>query len=312
MRVVSTTRALGCLQIGRVVGGRLGVLGRDGLFGNDGRFHPLLTGTSGISTCGELDANGRLFTTGLAGGVPAAGMADGACLDPYNTKGVPPAKLCAERDERYIYFGTLGPQAEQLTYTNPDGSTTTVPMTSPHGAYLIVTRRDGRHRFGGTAGGGVEPLNTPIKEVRFRTGLTCPITERGFANGPRSCPIPDYAPQTLPPLTTRDVASPVRARVLRTGGHTSIVVSFRARLAVTDAHSAYNATMHAPHAGNTYLGTTIDRNVRAGETITLRFPYMHRHGLYTGSVIYVPATGPAPPGQRARELTVGRWSVRVQ
>jgi hypothetical protein len=59
------------------------------------------------------------------------------------------------------------------------------------------------------------------------------------------------------------------------------------------------------------VGSTIDRNVRAGEDITLRFPYMHRHGVYTGSVIYVPRTGPAPPGQRSRELTVGRWSVRV-
>jgi hypothetical protein len=194
MRIVSTTRGLGCLQVGRVVGGRLGVLGQDGLFGNDGRFHPLVSGMSGISTCGELDTNGRLFTTGLAGGVPAAGMADGACLDPYNTRGAPAAKLCAGTDERNIYFGTLGPQAEQLTYANPAGSTTTVPMVGPHGAYLIVTRLNGRDDCNCLAGGGVvEPLNTPITQLRFRTGLTCRIVEHGFANGPRSCPIPGYA-----------------------------------------------------------------------------------------------------------------------
>jgi hypothetical protein len=314
MRIVSTTRGLGCLQVGRVVGGRLGVLGQDGLFGNDGRFHPLVSGMSGISTCGELDTNGRLFTTGLAGGVPAAGMADGACLDPYNTRGAPAAKLCAGTDERNIYFGTLGPQADQLTYANPAGSTTTVPMAAPHGAYLIVTRLNGRHDdCNCLAGGGVvEPLNTPITQLRFRTGLTCRIVEHGFANGPRSCPIPGYAPRSAPPLATRDVATPVHARVLRNNGHTSIVVSFRARLAVTDAHSAYTITLHAPHVTNRFTADPIDRNVRVGEKVTLRFQHLQRHGRYTGSVIYLPATGPAPPGQRpSPELTVGRWSVRV-
>ena len=41
MRLVRTTRGLVCLQLGRRSGGRLGILGRDGAFGNDGRFHPI-------------------------------------------------------------------------------------------------------------------------------------------------------------------------------------------------------------------------------------------------------------------------------
>ena len=41
MRVLSTTRGEGCLQLGRLLDGKLGALGQDGAFGNDGRFHEL-------------------------------------------------------------------------------------------------------------------------------------------------------------------------------------------------------------------------------------------------------------------------------
>src|SRR4051812_29348063 len=41
LRMVTTSRGLGCLQLGRVVGGELGVLGQDGIENDDGRFHPL-------------------------------------------------------------------------------------------------------------------------------------------------------------------------------------------------------------------------------------------------------------------------------
>src|SRR5262249_33299780 len=39
MRVVHTTRGVGCVQVGRVVDGKLGVLGQDGVAGDDHRFH---------------------------------------------------------------------------------------------------------------------------------------------------------------------------------------------------------------------------------------------------------------------------------
>ena len=41
MRVLSTTRGEGCLQLGRIVDGKLGALGQDDAFANDGRFHEL-------------------------------------------------------------------------------------------------------------------------------------------------------------------------------------------------------------------------------------------------------------------------------
>ncbi|MGH2833720.1 MAG: hypothetical protein ACRDK2_13180, partial [Solirubrobacteraceae bacterium] len=41
LRTIKTTRGLMCVQVGHVVGGRIGILGNDGAFHDDGRFHPL-------------------------------------------------------------------------------------------------------------------------------------------------------------------------------------------------------------------------------------------------------------------------------
>ena len=62
IRVFSTSRGVGCIQVGRLVDGEIGVLGSDGAFGDDGRFHVELPvrGTSQL-TCSALDANGRIF-----------------------------------------------------------------------------------------------------------------------------------------------------------------------------------------------------------------------------------------------------------
>src|SRR5439155_5493846 len=43
LRYLETTRGAGCLQTGRLVRGQLGVLGQDGAFGNDARFHPFVS-----------------------------------------------------------------------------------------------------------------------------------------------------------------------------------------------------------------------------------------------------------------------------
>jgi hypothetical protein len=53
MRVFDTTRGVGCAQVGRLLDSHLGVLGQDGAFADDGRFHTLpLQG-------GDIDNNGR-------------------------------------------------------------------------------------------------------------------------------------------------------------------------------------------------------------------------------------------------------------
>jgi hypothetical protein len=309
MRVVSTTRGMGCLQVGRVVDGRLGVLGRDGVFGDDGRFHPLPSAVVNPTGCGQLDAGGRLFTNGVVGSIPAAGTTDGACFDAVS--GMPAARRCPEREERRLFFGTLGPEAESVSYRAADGTEKTVPTAAPFGAYLIVDRPDPAHRFSGTSGGGLQPGNTSITELRFSGGRSCQVTERGFAAGDGSCPLPGYRPRPVARVTEDEVKAPVHARVVRSGKHTAVVVSFRARVAVTDAGSAYSITRRTPGEPGTLASGTTGRNIAAGEIVTYRFPYQHRHGTYTGRVAFQPDTHGFAFGG-AGGLLVGRWAVTLR
>ncbi len=52
-----------CSQVGRVQGGRLGVIGRDGTFNDDGRFHPL---SPGANQGERVVASDRTVTCGSA------------------------------------------------------------------------------------------------------------------------------------------------------------------------------------------------------------------------------------------------------
>jgi hypothetical protein len=131
MRVVHTTRGLVCVQLGRVENGRLGQLGIDGAFGNDGRFHPLPTDAlpdvlgnfSGFSfeNCAEPGATYSGDVVGLQ--LSGAG-------NPRQGEG-PPA------DRREISFGLLGKHARTITYRSGT-ELVTKPVLRGLGAYLIV------------------------------------------------------------------------------------------------------------------------------------------------------------------------------
>ena len=56
LRIIRTTRGLKCVQVGRLVDGRIGVLGEDGAFRNDGLFHPLSSDFLNNGGCGTEDA----------------------------------------------------------------------------------------------------------------------------------------------------------------------------------------------------------------------------------------------------------------
>lgn len=68
------TGGLGCTQVGRVQDGKLGVIGRDGAFGDDGRFHVLPKEV--LQSCGGLDSDGHGYLR--ADGVPATASGLGA------------------------------------------------------------------------------------------------------------------------------------------------------------------------------------------------------------------------------------------
>jgi hypothetical protein len=124
LRTVSTTRGAGCLQYGRLYDGQLGVLGQDGAFGDDHRFHPfsLQDAVAGLEGCASLDADGRLFEAVQSQLVPASAYPP-ACMPRAEYEagardpGDPGMALCPRADERLLFYGALGPEVESISYS---------------------------------------------------------------------------------------------------------------------------------------------------------------------------------------------------
>lgn len=195
LRMMKTTRGLVCVQLGRIVGGRIGALGEDGAFHDDGRFHPLSIDylSAGSFNCATEDANGHAFLNEEAFGVPAAGLiggegvASGGCYAPRAT-----APACLTRDRRNVYYGLLGPDATDVTYLAADGEERTIATAGPDGAYLVVlphvaspcmrgpaecSGHDAgaaiaRSSSGETGGPTLNALGA-VRAVRYRDGSSC-------------------------------------------------------------------------------------------------------------------------------------------
>jgi hypothetical protein len=100
MRVLSTKAGEGCVQVGRLLDGKLGALGRDNAFGDDGQFHEFaLESLTARHACTLLDGNGRIFLNATVGDVPASAWA--ACRAPPPTPNASPKTAshtrCARR-----------------------------------------------------------------------------------------------------------------------------------------------------------------------------------------------------------------------
>lgn len=235
LRMVTTSRGLACLQLGRVVGDELGVLGQDGIEKDDGRFHPLpiATAASALTPCQIPDGAGRFFAgvdrlTYASGDTPVRACRGREML--HRTGG----PRCPAVDERRVAYGLLGPEAARITYV--DG--TSAEVSPPLGAYLSV--RPGKGESGVTAMGGTpvgSDFDMGVARIDYRDGTSCP------GKKPRAfCPPKGYVKRTP--------AKPgaVRARLTVTMGTRKfgkhkrvpeIRVRFRAPAAITDAQTMY-------------------------------------------------------------------------
>jgi hypothetical protein len=337
IRVIGTTRGVDCLQVGRVVNGQLGVLGQDGLFHDDGRFHPLPaavnTPTNG---CFAPDAAGNLFTAVEDANVPASGFSLRFSAPPAETITSPggcsdgdlhtPQKLptCPAGDERALYYGTLGPQATAITYTT-SGERHTV-ATGKGGAYLVVLTAS---KLLNGSGSSLTPLPgaQPIRLITYRNEAVCEIPVEAAG---KACPPVGYQPVRLPRpsqvATTLHVTHPIgpppaAARGPRVDG---LAVEFTARVAITSAQTGYVLVLQRCGGGSFGVGTRT--NIAAGERVTLRLAAEIvgpcARGKYDGAVYYVDELGHGlPPGLilpgRARpaeslglggDVLVGRFS----
>ncbi len=201
MRMLSTKRGEGCVQIGRLLDGKLGALGQDNSFHDDGLLHEFAVNTFGAQrSCTLLDGNDRLFLNAVVGDIPASAWRgnypDKGCVPstagPYERFAQDgkrkPYPVCPQADERNLYYGLLGPDAKSITY-KLDGVTHTQLTAGPEGAYLLVTKASPTQLFNFNAGGtqDVVPVDGPITELHYRDGSTCHLTSRSWIGGKYAC-----------------------------------------------------------------------------------------------------------------------------
>jgi hypothetical protein len=348
LRYLQTTRRLGCVEVGRLVDGRLGVLGRDGSFGDDGRFHELPADVFEPLDCAPLDGRGQAFIALTFHGRPASGEDRFGCLAPGGPEQRTPT--CPRADERVISFGLLGPDARSLSY-RVGSATHTIPIAGPLGAYLLVQPLTAPPR---QTLGWVTPLASPgaspFTKVGYAGGRVCRIPPANRVGGARPCPLVGWVAPSAARLTQAMVATPVHARVgsLAEGRHLvyrstaprvrRLHLTFTARAGVSSAASRYLVELSPPKTGSctrdmhaTRL-SPIERDVEVGEVVHVGLPLEPAcPGRWSGSLIYVESAasgGPEPfatmrsmldlgarafrKGSRGQPLLVGRFSVAIR
>jgi hypothetical protein len=268
MRLVHTTRGLVCLQIGRVQNGELGLLGVDGAFGNDARFHPF--------PADVLDDDRANATSGYARcEVPGAHISMQTGLPLSAVSGTPHPRSVAEADRRSVYFGLLGPAAVSVRY-RAGGRLHTLAVEPGTGAYLLVAdnaRAIELETAGGVSGRGLVGPQGAVNEVIYRVGSRL-CSQENVAR-----PLPIAQRSHLAPCSHRELSLPrrpprhlhhaIQVRVLPGGGGTALV-TFKAPYRVASALSGYSVVVDYPcHFGA--VGQSIERDVRAGEIVHARF-----------------------------------------
>jgi hypothetical protein len=289
LRTVVTTRNFGCVQIGRVLDGKLGLLGQDGAFSNDGRFHELPPSVLSLANCQQLDGAGNIFLAISYQGMPASAL-DRGCT----TRAVPPLPkaisvpsrsaplpICPASDERILYYGTLGPQGKSITYKDRQGRHVTVPVQGPSGAYLVVLRP----AKGQTPRGGLVSSSTPrsgLISVQYRDGTVCQIRSPRALGGAKPCPLKGYVQPKQPKVTATELRAPVHATVapkpVRVPGapagvpsklrNWKLTVTFRAPVAAGPG-SYYIVSVRPAQASQCNLGSFVPvaRDIKVGETV---------------------------------------------
>jgi hypothetical protein len=324
MRYLKTTRGLGCLQVGRLVDGQIGVLGIDDVANDDGRFHALPTNVLLPFSCEPVDAHGLTLISVSEPTAYAYGTdVEQACAGVGTVSpGTPP---CPAADLRALYYGLLGPQASSLTYT-VSGKTHTIHPVGPLGAYLIVVPTPNTHTAFGIGAVPATPYGPPFTRVTFKNGLVCDITTNASGAGTiRKCPVPGFTPIKASGVSAADVAAPIKATVYHENGYWWIDASFTARAAVTNAQSRYDLEVTSPPTCKPAVvdATNTEGNIRKGQTVHLREALGTCPGRYKGLVYYEPSlqsptTGPpAPPsltggGSPRGAFVVGRLSVNIR
>lgn len=264
MRVLRTTRGLACVQVGRVVNGQLGVLGQDGVAGNDHRFHALAPDLTQLSDCALPDAHQHVFINNETNSDYASGpvFTPSSCARPGQGSR---RAMCPARDRRMLAYGLLGPDARSITYLDA-GRKVTEATAGPDGAYLVVGPAAPAGTVGLASGSG--DLFPGALVVTFKDGRRC-IPRRAV-----SCAEVGYAVTRTPRLHPGRVAVRAMIRRYQRNGksYADLVVRFRAPVAITNAHLSYALAATLPRACGTIDYANVDRDVRRGARVALAIP----------------------------------------
>jgi hypothetical protein len=272
VRSYRTSRRAACWQAARVLDGRLGVLGRDGILDDDGLFHAL---TPTVDRCAPLDGAGHLYVAQMDLALDNGALDRLACrpagfaVDPGH-RDLP---SCPDGSSRELFYGFLGPAARAVTATAPGRRAQRVALSRDGtGAYLYVSRLD-------------DPLHAPpvTLTARYADG-----TIRSVEQKP-----PTYVGTRLP--------SPARLRTRihvthrRLGKNTNYTVSFAAPVAVRRFGLDYHVVVDGPRRGAgrscehpmRFSGFGAQDDVRRGErvafTVTPGIALRYDHGWCPGT-----------------------------
>lgn len=152
-------RALGdgtitCVVVGRVQNDQLGVVGRDGVFGNDGRFHPLTPASQSSTVCGGRAADASFVSFSSFPPIPASGYTgapgtaiggcrervnlDGPTVSPQTRRKLRDVPQCDVAGLRRVFAGFAGPRAIRATLTFQGHRRELTLRPQDSGAYLFV------------------------------------------------------------------------------------------------------------------------------------------------------------------------------
>jgi hypothetical protein len=326
--VARTTRGRTCMSVGRVNDGTIGIVGIDGAFGDDGRFHPLSPEQESEAACGRADARGHAFVNARLQDVSTSGLTG---VGPTTTTGCRPQGAasfsegdCPTADLRELSYGLLGPDAVSLTYELPFHRLHKLRKLGPGGSYLIVQPQGALYE-GNTSGPGLS--SGVITSVTYKGGRTCHVgasslvescTPVGLVEGHRSLP-PSSRLTTVVHVRLEHAgrycvqtrATSERVIACAKGGtpsgfrsiapkdpSTLAVLAFRSPIALGDgSHYEIRAGYpHSPGCPDEGTAAPTDSDYRAGQQV-VRYVLIPTScaGLVRGLVTYVLTQGAPDP-----------------
>jgi hypothetical protein len=316
LRRVETTRGLTGIQVGRVVRGRLGVLGQDGIAGNDGRFHPLSLryATLPPAACATADGAGDAYLAVEFNGLASGEGPPHSCLGPGEGSSEPRPR-CPVADHRRFLFGLVGPEAVEVSYRNK-GRIRRAALARPAGAYLVVLAQ--RLRGGLFMSSRTPRMGHPFQRIQYQDGTACPPL--GTRPSLRVSCLPGRYRSALAgldrdamrrPLDSQVLPPPQRGRPLQ-----RLRVSFNAPVAINDARFTYQLQARfLQTCRGLYLVPSTNRDVRRGARVELTVGVPKRcHGPLAGTVgLTAPTTGMDAPllGDSESAIRIGRFRETV-